>query len=125
MGESGSDTVVLSRDGVESLLGAVRKIRSAFNPDAGPIKEGAPGLAAFVERLDRSAARLEALLQRTDGSSGSVAVDRDNAELVLAGLRRWSAAFNPDKSVLKEGAPGLAAFAERLEQSAGRIAAAL
>jgi hypothetical protein len=125
MGGSGSDSVALSRDGVESLLGAVRKIRSAFNPDAGAIKEGAPGLAAFVERLDRSAARLEALLQRTDGSSGSVAVDRDNAELVLAGLRRWSAAFNPDKSVLKEGAPGLAAFAERLEQSAGRIAAAL
>ena len=88
-------------------------------------KRVAPGLAAFVERLDRSAARLEALLQRTDGSSGSVAVDRDNAELVLAGLRRWSAAFNPDKSVLKESAPELAAFAARLELSAERIAAAL
>jgi hypothetical protein len=125
MGGSGSDSVALSRDGVESLLGAVRKIRSAFNPDAGAIKEGAPGLAAFVERLDRSAARLEALLERTDASSGSVEVDRDNAELVLAGLKRWGAAFNPDKSVLEESAPGLAAFAGRLEQSAGRIAGAL
>ena len=121
----GSGSVTFSREGVESLLGAVRKIRSAFNPDATAIKDGAPGLAAFVDRLDSSAARLEALLERADAASGSVEVDRDNAELVLAGLKRWRAAFNPDKAALKDGAPGLAAFAERLEQSAARIEAAL
>ena len=123
MGGSGSVTV--TREGVESLLGAVRKIRSAFNPDAAAIKDGAPGLAAFVERLDGAAARLEALLARSDASSDSVELDRDNAELVLAGLKRWRAAFNPDKAALKDGAPGLAAFAERLEQSAARLEAAL
>ena len=123
MGGSGSVTV--TREGVESLLGAVRKIRSAFNPDATAIKDGAPGLAAFVERLDGAAARLEALLARSDASSDSVELDRDNAELVLAGLKRWRAAFNPDKAALKDGAPGLAAFAERLEQSAARLEAAL
>ena len=121
----GSGSVTLTREGVESLLGAVRKIRSAFNPDATAIKDGAPGLAAFVDRLDNSAARLEALLERSDASSASVEVDRDNAELVLAGLKRWRAAFNPDRAALEAGAPGLAAFAERLEQSAARIEAAL
>ena len=123
MGESGSITV--SREGVESLLGAVRKIRSAFNPDTTAVRDGAPGLAAFVDRLDSSAARLEALLERSDPASGSVEVDRDNAEMVLAGLKQWRAAFNPDRAALKEGAPGLAAFAERLEQSAEDIEAAL
>ena len=123
MGESGSITV--SREGVESLLGAVRKIRSAFNPDGTAVKDGAPGLAAFVDRLDSSATRLEALLERSDPASSSVEVDRDNAELVLAGLKRWRAAFNPDRAAMKEGAPGLAAFAERLEQSAEDIEAAL
>ena len=121
----GSGSVTVTREGVESLLGAVRKIRSAFNPDATAIKDGAPGLAAFVERLDGAAARLEALLARSDASSDSVELDRDNAELVLAGLKRWRAAFNPDKAALKDGAPGLAAFAERLEQSAARLEAAL
>ena len=121
----GSGSITFSREGVESLLGAVRKIRSAFNPDAAAIQEGAPGLAGFVDRLDSSAARLEALLERSDAASGRVEVDRDNAELVLAGLKRWAAAFNPDKAALKKGAPGLAAFAERLEQSAADIEAAL
>ncbi len=123
MGESGSITV--SREGVESLLGAVRKIRSAFNPDGAAVRDGAPGLAAFVDRLDSSAARLEGLLERTDPASASVEVDRDNAEMVMAGLKRWRAAFNPDRAALKEGAPGLAAFAERLEKSAENIEAAL
>ena len=121
----GSGTITVSREDVESLLGAVRKVRSAFNPDATAIKEGAPGLAAFVERLDSSAARLGALLERSDAASDSVEVDRDNAELALAGLKGWSAAFNPDKAERKEGAPGLAAFAERLEQSAADIESAL
>ena len=121
----GSGTITVSREDVESLLGAVRKVRSAFNPDATAIKEGAPGLAAFVERLDSSAARLGALLERSDAASDSVEVDRDNAELALAGLKGWSAAFNPDKAARKEGAPGLAAFAERLEQSAADIESAL
>lgn len=121
----GSESITLPRDGVESLLGAVRKIRSAFNPDATAVKDGAPGLAAFVDRLDSSAARLEALLERSDAASGSVEVDRDNAELVLAGLMRWRAAFNPDRGALKEAAPGLAAFAELLVQSAENIEAAL
>ena len=121
----GSESITLPREGVELLLGAVRKIRSAFNPDATAVKDGAPGLAAFVDRLDSSAARLEALLERSDPASGSVEVDRDNAELVLAGLKQWRAAFNPDRAALKQGAPGLAAFAERLEQSAESIEAAL
>ena len=125
MGGAGSESITLSREGVESLLGAVKKIRSAFNPDADAVKDGAPGLAAFVDRLDGAAARMEALLARSDASSDSVEVDRDNAELVLAGLKRWRTAFNPDRAALKEGAPGLAAFAERLEQSAADIEAAL
>ena len=123
MGESG--TITVRREDVESLLSAVRKVRSAFNPDATAIQEGAPGLAAFVDRLDSSAARLGALLERSDAASDSVEVDRDNAELALAGFKGWSAAFNPDKAVRKEGAPGLAAFADRLEQAAADIEAAL
>lgn len=121
----GSGSITFSREDVESLLGAVRKIRSAFNPDATAIQEGAPGLAAFVDRLDSSAARLGALLERSDAASDSVEVDRDNAELALEGLKAWSVAFNPDRAALKESAPGLAAFAERLEQSAADIEAAL
>ena len=121
----GSGSITLPREGVESLLGAVRKIRSAFNPDTTAVKDGAPGLAAFVDRLDSSAARLEALLERSDPASGSVEVDRDNAELVMAGLKRWREAFNPDRAALKAAAPGLAAFAEILEQSAKNIEAAL
>ena len=121
----GSGSITFRREDVESLLGAVRKIRSAFNPDANAIHEGAPGLAAFVDRLDNSAARLGALLERSDAASGSVEVDRDNAELALAGLKGWSVAFNPDRAALKESAPGLAAFTERLEQSAADIEDAL
>ena len=121
----GSGSITFRREDVESLLGAVRKIRSAFNPDANAIQEGAPGLAAFVDRLDNSAARLGALLERSDAASGSVEVDRDNAELALAGLKGWSVAFNPDRAALKESAPGLAAFTERLEQSAADIEDAL
>ena len=121
----GSGSITFSREDVESLLGAVRKIRSAFNPDATAIQEGAPGLAAFVDRLDSSAARLGALLERSDAASDRVEVDRDNAELALAGLKGWSGAFNPDRAALKEIAPGLAAFAERLERSAADIEAAL
>ena len=123
MGESG--TITVRREDVESLLSAVGKVRSAFNPDATAIQEGAPGLAAFVDRLDSSAARLGALLERSDAASDRVEVDRENAELALAGLKRWRAAFNPDTGALKEAAPALASFAELLLQSAENIEAAL
>ena len=58
-------------------------------------------------------------------SEDRVAVDRDNVEVVLAVFKTLRGAFNPDLATLQANAPGIAAFAERLDLGIKRIQALL
>ena len=58
-------------------------------------------------------------------SEDRVAVDRDNVEVVLAVFKTLRGAFNPDLAALQANAPGIAAFAERLDLGIERIQALL
>lgn len=54
-------------------------------------------------------------------SDGRIAVERESVETMLAVLKRLRGIFNPDLSVLRENAPGMAAFAERAEAGIERL----
>ena len=54
-------------------------------------------------------------------SDGSISVERESVETMLAALTRLRKIFNPDLSVLRENAPGMAAFAERAESGIARL----
>ena len=58
-------------------------------------------------------------------SEDRIAVERDNVETVLAVLKTLRGAFNPDLATLQANAPGIAAFAERLDLGIERIQALL
>ena len=59
------------------------------------------------------------------GDSEGIAVDRENVKVLLAIFKRLRGAFNPDISTLQANAPGIAAFAERLDRAAERLEGAL
>ena len=61
--EDGGDPLSLERENVASMLERLRKFRANFNPDSAALKENNPGIAAFAERLDRAAERLEGALK--------------------------------------------------------------
>lgn len=58
-------------------------------------------------------------------SEGRITVERENVEAVLAVFKALRGAFNPDLSVLEANAPGIAAFAERLDLAIERVKALL
>ena len=58
-------------------------------------------------------------------SDGRISIERENVETMLTVLTRLRGIFNPDLSVLKENAPGIAAFAERTESGIARLQALL
>lgn len=58
-------------------------------------------------------------------SDGRISVERESVETMLAVLTRLRGIFNPYFSVLREYAPGRAAFAERLEAASAKLEAAL
>ena len=58
-------------------------------------------------------------------SDDRIPVERDNVETVLAVFKTLRGAFNPDLAALQANAPGIAAFAERLDLGMERIQALL
>ena len=58
-------------------------------------------------------------------SDDRIPVERDNVETVLAVFKTLRGAFNPDLAALQANAPGIAAFAERLDLGIERIQALL
>ena len=121
MGDS-EGRIAVERDNVETMLTILKRLRGAFNPDLSVLKENAPGIAAFCERLDLGAERLEMLL---DNTGDPIPLQRENVESMLDRLRKFRGNFNPDIAALKEHTPGVAAFAERLERATERLEAAL
>ena len=100
----------------------LRRFRGAFNPDTEVLRELVPGVAAFAERLELGIERLEALLA-SPGSS--MALESEDVESMVERLRKFRAIYNPDSEALKENAPGMAVFVERLELLTGRLEASL
>ena len=54
-------------------------------------------------------------------SDGRIAVERESVETMLAVLKRLRGIFDPDLAALKENAPGIGAFAERMESGITRL----
>ena len=61
--DSGDDPLSVKRENVETMLERIRKFRFNFNPDSAVLKENTPGIAAFAERLESAAERLENALK--------------------------------------------------------------
>ena len=62
MGES-EDRITVERENVEATQAIFKTLRGAFNPDLSALQANAPGIAAFAERLDLAAERLENALK--------------------------------------------------------------
>lgn len=62
MGDS-DDRIPVERDSVETMLTALKTLRGAFNPELAALQANAPGIAAFAERLESAADRLEDALK--------------------------------------------------------------
>ena len=121
MGDS-DDRIAVERDNVETVLTVLKTLRGAFNPDLAALQANAPGIAAFAERLDLGIERIQALL---DSGGDPLSVKRENVETMLERVRNFRSNFNPDSAALKENTPGIATFAERLENAADRLEDAL
>ncbi len=61
--DSGGEPLSVKRENVEMMLDRIRKFRFNFNPDSAALKENTPGIAAFAERLESAAERLENALK--------------------------------------------------------------
>ena len=58
-------------------------------------------------------------------SDGRVSVERESVDTMLSVLKRSRGIFNADLDVLRQNAPGIAAFAERTESGIARLQAVL
>ena len=121
MGDS-NDRITVDRENVEVVLGVFKTLRGAFNPDLAALKENAPGIAAFAERLDLGIERIQALLEM---GGDPLTVKREHVRTMLERIGKFRANFNPDSAALKENTPGIAKFAERLDRAAERLEDAL
>ncbi len=61
--DSGGEPLSVKRENVQTMLERIRKFRANFNPDIAALKESTPGIAAFAERLEGAAERLEDALK--------------------------------------------------------------
>ena len=122
MGDS-DGRISVERESVETTLGVLKRLRGIFNPDLAVLKANAPGIAAFAERTESGAARLQAVLDNNPGEH--LSLQREAAEAMVARLRRFRGNFNPDSAALQEIAPGVAGFTKRLEVAIAKLEAAL
>ena len=58
-------------------------------------------------------------------SDGRISVERESVDTMLTVLKRLRGIFNADLDVLRQNAPGIAAFAERTESGIARLQAVL
>ena len=61
--DSGGEPLSVKRENVQTMLERIRNFRANFNPDIAALKESTPGIAAFAERLEGAAERLEDALK--------------------------------------------------------------
>ena len=115
--------ISVERESVETMLTVFKRLRGIFNPDLALLKENAPGMAAFAERMDTGIARLQAVLDNSSGDT--ISLPRESAETMIARLKRFRGNFNPDRDALQEIAPGVAGFTKRLEDATAKIERAL
>jgi hypothetical protein len=117
------DNISVERESVETMLTVLKRLRGIFNPDLALLKENAPGMAAFAERMDTGIARLQFVLE--NNSEATLSMPRDAAEEMVARIKRFRGNFNPDRDALQEIAPGVAAFTKRLEDASAKLERAL
>ena len=122
MGDS-DGRISVERESVETMLAVLKRLRGIFNPDLAMLKENAPGIATFAERMDAGAARLQAVLDNHSGAT--LSLPRESVEAIVARFKRFRGNFNPDADALQERAPGVSAFVKRLEGAAAKLEAAL
>ena len=115
--------ISVERESVETMLTVLKRLRGIFNPDLALLKENAPGMAAFAERMDTGIARLQAVLDNNSGAAFSL--PRETVETMIARFKRFRGNFNPDHGALQEIAPGVAAFTKRLEDASAKLEQAL
>ena len=118
-----NEPITVERESVETMLAVLQRLRGIFNPDLAVLKENAPGIAAFCERMDQGAERLQMVLDNSSG--GSISLRREVVENMLARFKRFRNNFNPDSEELQATAPGVAGFTRRLEAAADKLEAAL
>ena len=122
MGDS-DGRIAVERDSVETMLAVLEKLRGIFNPDLAMLKENAPGIAAFAERMDSGATRLRVVLDNNSGAT--LSLPREVAETMVARFKTFRSNFNPDSAALQEIAPGVARFNKRLEDATAKLEQAL
>ena len=115
--------IAVERESVETMLTVLQRLRGIFNPDLAVLKENAPGIAAFAERAESGAARLQTVLDNNPGAT--LSLSRETAETMVARFKRFRGNFHPDSAALQEFAPGVAKFTRRLEAAIARLEAAL
>ena len=117
------ELISVERTSVETMLTVLQRLRGVFNPDLALLKESAPGIASFCERLESGAGKLQAVLDNNSGAS--IALPREVVENMVARFKRFRTNFNPDSEALQATAPGVAGFTRRLEAAAETLEAAL
>ena len=108
--------ISVERASVETMLTVLQRLRGVFNPDLAVLKENAPGIANFCERMESGAERLQKVLDNNSGAS--IALPREVVENMVARFKRFRTNFNPDSEEFQANAPGVAGFTRRLESAA-------
>ena len=122
MGDS-DGRIAVERESVETMLAVLKRLRGIFNPDLATLKENAPGIGAFAERMESGITRLQMVLD--NNSEATLLLPREAVETMVERFQRFRGNFNPDTAALQEHAPGVGRFVKRLEDAAAKLEATL